>query len=267
MSRESAARELVVGALGDYDDFNLLPRSSARHLGLIPRRGGLLLPHTAGEAVTEPGLVVLTGWLLATERTIPRYLDLYRAQGCDVLWFPVHPMHILFPGTGESLAQRVLAITELLLLRSRRLIFHLMSAGAYMFGQMLQVMSRRPGGYSRIKENIAGIVFDSPVDTVGIPTAAADILNAQPGQFMWRLVHGVLGGYFGLTYPLTMARLKRASGNVKDGGKSSGNEWLMDTPQLWLYSQDDRVASATVIEDSKFVIVDHMCAALAGIPL
>ena len=38
----------MVGALGDYDDFNLLPRSSARHLGLIPRRGGLLLPHTAG---------------------------------------------------------------------------------------------------------------------------------------------------------------------------------------------------------------------------
>ena len=70
MSRESAARELVVGALGDYDDFNLLPRSSARHLGLIPRRGGLLLPHTAGEAVAEPGLVVLTGWLLATERAI-----------------------------------------------------------------------------------------------------------------------------------------------------------------------------------------------------
>ena len=68
---------------------------------------------------------------------------------------------------------------------------------------------------------------------------------------MWRLVHGVLGGYFGLTYPLTMARLKRASGNVKDAGKSSGNEWLRDTPQLWLYSQDDRVASATVIEDSE----------------
>ena len=57
--------------------------------------------HSWEQAVTEPGLVVLTGWLLATERTIPRYLDLYRAQGCDVLWFPVHPMHILLPGTGE----------------------------------------------------------------------------------------------------------------------------------------------------------------------
>ena len=120
-----------------------------------------------------------------------------------------------------------------------------------MFGQMLQAMSRRPNGYSRIKENIAGIVFDSPVDTVGIPTAAADILHARPGQFMWRLVHGVLGSYFTLTYPMTMARLRRASNNVKDGGESSGNMWLRDIPQLWLYSQDDRVASATVIEDSE----------------
>ena len=251
MSQESAAQQLVVGALGDYDDFNLLPRSSARHLGLIPRRGGLLLPHTAGPSVTEPALVVLTGWLLASERSIPRYLDLYRAQGCDVLWFPVHPIHILFPGTGEGLAERVLAITELLLLRPRRLIFHLMSAGAYMFGQMLQAMSHRPGGYGRIKDNMVGLVFDSPVDTVGIPTAAADILGARPGDFMWRLVHGVLGTYFTLTYALTMSRLKRASGNVRDGGFSSDNEWLMKIPQLWLYSDDDRVASAAVIEDSK----------------
>ena len=32
----------------------------------------------------------------------------------------MHPMHILLPGTGEGLAIRVLAITELLLLRERR---------------------------------------------------------------------------------------------------------------------------------------------------
>ena len=249
MSLQSQQRELVVSALGDYDDFNLLPRSSARHLGLIPRRGGLLLPHTGGPSVTNPALVVLTGWLLATERTIPRYLDLYRAQGCDVLWFPVHPMHIMLPGTGVGLAERVLAITELLLLHGRQLVFHLMSAGAYMFGQMMQAMARRPGGYSRIKECMSGVVFDSPVDTVGIPTAAADILRTRPGQLKWRLIHGILGAYFALTYPLTMGKLRRASNNVKDGGASSNNDWFASVPQLWLYSDDDRVASPEVIEE------------------
>jgi hypothetical protein len=50
-----------------------------------PRRGGLLLPHTAGPSVRNPGLIVLTGWLMATERTIPRYLDFYRAQ-VSAIW-------------------------------------------------------------------------------------------------------------------------------------------------------------------------------------
>jgi hypothetical protein len=49
--------------------------------------------------------------------------------------------------------------------------------------------------------------------------------------------------YFGLTHPLTMARLRRASDSVKDGGASSNNEWLMAVPQLWLYSEDDRVCA------------------------
>ena len=66
----SDVHSLVVEALGDYDDFSLLPRSTARHVGLIPRRGGLLLPHNAGEAIKSPALVVMCGWLLATHKTI-----------------------------------------------------------------------------------------------------------------------------------------------------------------------------------------------------
>jgi hypothetical protein len=101
-------KAVTVASLGDYADFSLLPRSTARHVGVLPRRGGLLLPHTAGESVPNPGLVVLCGWLMATDKTIQRYLGVYRAQGCDVLWFPVHPLHILVPSSGRDLAKRVL---------------------------------------------------------------------------------------------------------------------------------------------------------------
>ena len=118
-----------------------------------------------------------------------------------------------------------------------------MSAGAYMFGQMLQVMGQNPAQFNRIRENVAGFVFDSPVDTVGIPTAAADLLGSRPGQVLWRVVHAVLGAYFTCTYPLTMAKLRRASNNVKQMPEA-----FRHCPQLWLYSEDDRVASAAVIE-------------------
>jgi hypothetical protein len=238
----SDAEGVVLGGLGDYDDFRLLPRSRAKRIGFLPRRGGLLLP-CFGD-VARPNLVVLCGWLLASDRTIQRYLDIYRSRGCDVLWFPVHPLHILIPQSGRTLAERVLSITELLLLHGRKLIFHLLSAGAYMFGQMIGVMSDLPQSFSRIRQSMVGLVFDSVVDVVGIPAASADILGFRKGSAGWNAVHAVLGGYFGLTYPLTKARLLKASGNVRALPPD-----FQHLPQLWMYSEDDRVADPRVIEE------------------
>lgn len=220
---------VLVSELGDYADFRLLPRSGATRVGLLPRRGGLLLP-CSDENFANPNLVVLCGWLMASDRTIQRYLDIYRARGCDVLWFPVHPLHILIPQSGRNLGERVLSIAELLLLHKRKLIFHLLSAGAYMFGQMLDVLCQQPRSFTRIRECVVGLVFDSVVDVVGIPAATADIFGFRKGSFGWGFIHAVLNGYFIATSPLTRSKLLRASGHVRALPKE-----FHHLPQLWLY--------------------------------
>lgn len=154
-----------------------------------------------------------------------------RLTGCCVSLRP--------PRLGRS-------ITELLLLHKRKLVFHLLSAGAYMFGQVLQVIASSSGGFTRVRQCLVGLcvtppppsqplprsfwrlrgraydgcalsvsVFDSVVDVVGIPEATADILGYHKGSWGHKTVHAVLGAYFMLSYPLTKSKLLRASGNVR----------------------------------------------------
>ncbi|XP_047477834.1 uncharacterized protein LOC125031233 isoform X2 [Penaeus chinensis] len=104
--------------------------------------------YSSGESRTEPpggdqALVLLFSWLLAPERHIKKYVDMYRRRGVSVLTVTITPLDLLLPARGSQV------------MKDRR-----------QFGSLL--------------ERFVGQVWDCPVDLNGIPTGFPKAVTSIP---------------------------------------------------------------------------------------
>ncbi|XP_047477833.1 uncharacterized protein LOC125031233 isoform X1 [Penaeus chinensis] len=141
--------------------------------------------YSSGESRTEPpggdqALVLLFSWLLAPERHIKKYVDMYRRRGVSVLTVTITPLDLLLPARGSQ----VIALNLLRLLQEngkyRPLLVHGFSVGAYVFSEaMVHVMKDRRQ-FGSLLERFVGQVWDCPVDLNGIPTGFPKAVTSIP---------------------------------------------------------------------------------------
>ncbi|XP_014615473.1 PREDICTED: uncharacterized protein LOC106793222 [Polistes canadensis] len=120
-------------------------------------------------------LLVLLCWLLAKEKHIMKFADLYLQQGFDVTLVTITPWQLMWPEKGS----RLIAVDLLTFLLKnqdyQQIILHGFSVAGYMWGEALTYIHADREKYNNVVDRIIGHVWDSAADineiVVGTPRA------------------------------------------------------------------------------------------------
>lgn len=120
-------------------------------------------------------LMVMLCWLLAKEKHIMKFADLYLQQGFDVALVTISPWQLMWPEKGS----RIIATDLLTFLQEnqdyQQIILHGFSVGGYMWGEVLTHIHSDREKYNNVIDRIIGHIWDSAADisefVVGTPRA------------------------------------------------------------------------------------------------
>ncbi|XP_046809326.1 uncharacterized protein LOC111688166 [Lucilia cuprina] len=114
-------------------------------------------------------LVLMMAWLMAKQKHLKKYAEIYTELGFDVMVVHITPWQLLWPVKGTQ----VVAAETLKFLESNKsyepIVLHGFSVGAYQFGELMLQMSRDMDRYSHILNRIICQVWDSAADITEIP--------------------------------------------------------------------------------------------------
>ncbi|XP_067626937.1 uncharacterized protein l(2)k09913 isoform X2 [Eurosta solidaginis] len=113
---------------------------------------------------SENPLVVIMAWLMAKQKHLKKYAELYTNMGFDVMVVQVTPWQLLWPTKGAQ----VVAAETLKFLENNKIyapiVIHGFSVGAYQLGEVMLQMSRDVQRYKQILDRIACQIWDSAAD-------------------------------------------------------------------------------------------------------
>ncbi|KAI8037649.1 transmembrane protein 53 isoform X1 [Drosophila gunungcola] len=114
-------------------------------------------------------LVLMMAWLMAKQKHLKKYAQIYTDMGFDVVVVHITPWQLLWPVKGAQ----VVAAETLRFLESNKsyepIVMHGFSVGAYQLGEIMLQMSRDMDRYGSILERFVCQVWDSAADITEIP--------------------------------------------------------------------------------------------------
>ncbi|CAO1363144.1 unnamed protein product [Diamesa serratosioi] len=114
-------------------------------------------------------MVLILSWLLANQKHIKKFAQVYTEQGCDVLVAHITPWQLLWPSSGTQLV--ALDIVKFLEANDyyKQLFIHGFSVGGYFWGECLVQMQKDITKYQKVIDRICGQIWDSAADITEIP--------------------------------------------------------------------------------------------------
>lgn len=194
---------------------------------------------TLQETASHPRpLILLFGWMLAKQRHLDKYGNLYHSKGFDVLSLKMRPGQVLIPQRAQATVDQLLSFLLTPELKSRPLMVHGFSVGGYMYGEYLLKLEKHEKMYADIRQRMVGQIFDSPVDFEGVPSGFANVLTKnRTGQ---KIIQSSLEAYLKvLEGPVTSHYLRSS-----DAFHSNS----LRLPSLMLYSRSDPIGVDRNIE-------------------
>ncbi|GFR70860.1 transmembrane protein 53 [Elysia marginata] len=194
---------------------------------------------TLQEPASQPRpLILLFGWMLAKQRHLDKYGNLYHSKGFDVLSLKMRPGQVLIPQRAQATVEQLLSLLLTPELRSRPLMVHGFSVGGYMYGEYLVKLEQHAQMYADIRDRMVGQIFDSPVDFEGVPSGFATVLTKNPmGQ---KFIQKSLELYLQLLEGPVTSHYLRSS----DAFHSNN----LRLPSMMLYSRSDPIGVDRNIE-------------------
>ncbi|XP_054159345.1 transmembrane protein 53-like [Oppia nitens] len=185
-------------------------------------------------------LVVLLTWLMAQEKHVDKYSNLYLQKGFDVLTVKTNPFDLMFPSIGSrKIAQNCVTALNTELSQYPSVILHAFSVGAYQFGEMLLEIQKQQIENNEDKDGlngrIKGIVFDSVVPFEELSNGVSRSLTTNP--FLYKIIKSSINGHLKVCKRFATKYYKASSQAVW------GN--YMRVPALVLVSQNDRIGTAS----------------------
>ncbi|XP_030388476.1 uncharacterized protein LOC115634732 isoform X1 [Scaptodrosophila lebanonensis] len=114
-------------------------------------------------------LVMMMAWLMAKQKHLKKYAEIYTEMGFDVMVVHITPWQLLWPTKGTQ----VVAAETLKFLENNKsyapIVMHGFSVGAYQFGEIMLQMSRDMARYGSILDRFACQIWDSAADITEIP--------------------------------------------------------------------------------------------------
>ncbi|KZC12615.1 PREDICTED: transmembrane protein 53 [Dufourea novaeangliae] len=122
----------------------------------------------------RPLLIMLT-WLLSKRRHVMKYVNLYTEQGFDIALVTMTPWQLMWPTKGSRVVAADLLDFLIQHESYQQILLHGFSVGAYMWGEILDLIQSDRQKYAHLIDKIVGQIWDSVVDvtelTVGTPRA------------------------------------------------------------------------------------------------
>lgn len=120
-------------------------------------------------------LMIILCWLLAKDKHVMKFADLYLQQGFDVALVTISPWQLMWPEKGS----RLIAADLLSFLQEnqeyQQILLHGFSVGGYMWGEVLTHVHSDRDKYNNVIDRIIGHIWDSAADVtefvVGTPRA------------------------------------------------------------------------------------------------
>jgi len=219
--------------------------SGIRRLSTVPQIGvttsaARFAEHGGARADVPPPLAVFCGWMGAKESQMRRYLSLWHERGCDTLSYAVGPQHVLMPTKGQAhMAELMGSVRDDIVARGPRpVIFHHMSVGGYLFGQMLRNLKEdgafEPGAEDPLLDCVTAQIFDSPPDVHSIADGIPRSMGMGPLGVS--LLPGVVSTYLRAT--------RDGAGVHHRAASDAFHENLVRAPSPWHYSHADNASQS-----------------------
>ncbi|KQS63028.1 transmembrane protein 53 isoform X3 [Drosophila erecta] len=114
-------------------------------------------------------LVLMMAWLMAKQKHLKKYAQIYTEMGFDVMVVHITPWQLLWPAKGTQ----VVAAETLRFLENNKsyepIVMHGFSVGAYQLGEIMLQMSRDMDRYGSILDRFVCQIWDSAADITEIP--------------------------------------------------------------------------------------------------
>ncbi|ESO91558.1 hypothetical protein LOTGIDRAFT_121859 [Lottia gigantea] len=197
-----------------------------------------LLLQTASTTGSKRPLVILFSWLLAKDRHIAKYRNLYTSQGFDVLSIRVSPTEVLQPKKAQDVIKKTLGILQEAEQKLKPLVIHGFSVGGYVCGEMMVELEKNAEKYFDVRQRLLGQIFDSPVDYEGVPTGFANVLSNN--KMIQKLLKVSIESYLKL-FKNSVTKYYMASSEAFHNNS-------LELPSLMLYSRADPIGVDKNIE-------------------
>lgn len=179
-------------------------------------------------------LLVMLSWLMSKRRHVMKFVNLYTEQGFDVALVTLTPWQLMWPTKGSRMVAADLLDFLVQYERSQQILLHGFSVGAYMWGEVMDLMQSDRQKYAHIIDMVVGQVWDSVVD---VPEAASGI---PPAVFPKNYVlQNMLKKY--LEYHLRTFYKQSTQYYVRSSQLFHTN--LVHSPALFLISKVDTVGN------------------------
>jgi acetyl esterase/lipase len=189
-------------------------------------------------------LVIFMSWLMAKDRQIEKYRQIYMERGFDVLTVQTYPYQFLAPPLGaQRVAENLLRFLKTNASTYPNVLIHGCSAGAYLFAETMVKVNRALDDPKRrqcmeiVLPVIKGTIFDSIVDP---ETPVTFTRAAFSNQMVASVAEYILKGYLFLTYPMALK-------HYRAGTEAFLNNPLM-CPALILASRSDKLTNMEINE-------------------
>ncbi|KAL0279457.1 UNVERIFIED_CONTAM: hypothetical protein PYX00_001006 [Menopon gallinae] len=120
-------------------------------------------------------LVVILQWLMAKNKHVWKFIDIYLNYGFDVLPVKLKTGQLIWPTTGSQIVAKDLLNVLSENYAERPIVIHGFSVGGYLWGEVQLKMAENLEKYQPLINNITGAIWDSVVDidetAVGVPAA------------------------------------------------------------------------------------------------
>ncbi|ROT60676.1 hypothetical protein C7M84_021785 [Penaeus vannamei] len=208
------------------------PPNSPRHCALLSRAS---LPRQVARALgeRERPLTLLFCWLMAKERHVRKYAQLYTNLGIDVLKVRVSPFDLLRPTKGSQVAaDQVLQFLHANPSHSPVLI-HGFSVGGYVFSEVMVKVENDFKKHGHLLNRFVGQIWDSGVDIDGIPDGMPRAITNN--ALLQKSMKKYLEWYLKIQYDTATIHYERASQKMHQN--------FVGVPGLFLFSDNDPVST------------------------
>merc|ERR1711988_1548197 len=117
----------------------------------------------------ERPLILLFGWLMAQTKHLRKYSDYYMGKSMDVLQVRIDPAQLMWPTKAQGIINDIYSFVQDPAYCKRPMVVHGFSVGAYLYGELLNIMHKNAEEGLSVARRLKGQILDSPADYTNIP--------------------------------------------------------------------------------------------------